>query len=78
MKSGGSVKCLENIGTSQYVLIYFSDFNSEELRPCNVGIFKCECSNYEAVARSAAIDGSSLDFVVLGQGYTEEALASTD
>ena len=78
LKAGGSVKCPENVGSSQYVIFHFSDFSKTNASPCNIGIFSCECSNYEAVSRSEAIDGTSLDFVVMGQGYTAEALQSTD
>ena len=67
------MKCPEDIGTSQYVIIYF-DATTNSVRPCNIGIFSCYCTNYEAVARTDPIDGTSLDFVVLGQDYTVEAL----
>ena len=78
---GASVKCPETIGTSQYVIFYYAGDTSAAggaRRPCNIGIFSCECSNYAAVDRSEPIDGSSLDFVVLGQDYTIEALESVD
>ena len=71
------MKCPEDIGTSQYVIIYF-DATTNSVRPCNIGIFSCYCTNYEAVARTDPIDGTSLDFVVLGEDYTVEALESVD
>lgn len=52
LKTGGSVKCPEDVGASQYVIIHLDGSGGDLRRPCNVGIFSCECSNYEAIARS--------------------------
>lgn len=76
MKNGGSVKCPEDVGTSQYVFIKFG--GSGKRRPCNVGIFGCQCTNFVALARIQPIYPSSLDFVVLGAGYTAQQFLATD
>ena len=73
--------CPEDIGTSLYVLVQFNipDDRSLTRRPCSVGIFSCNCTaNFEAVARSAPISPSTLNFVVLGADYTDEMLAAVD
>ena len=66
LKLGESVKCPENIGTSLYVIVYLENTFNALARPCNIGIFSCYCTNYEAVARTDPIDESALEFVVLG------------